>query len=161
MRFRKELTLLDNKLMKQLQSTIEKSSRRDSEDSPEVLPSSRSVAHQKLRSVNSRIEFKTPSAPLVLPAMKVSFQVVVQLFFMPADRLTKLREKTSIKMSVSRLSDRHAESLARPFAKMLASRAPSLLTSFSKRAARPGDLMRLKESMLTCSKKASSILLRS
>jgi len=91
------------------------------------------------------------SAPHVLPVMKVSSQVVVLPFFMPADHSTLSRVRTLIRMWASRLSDKPAEFLARLFVRMLALKAQSLLISSLKKAAKQEVLMQLKESMLTCS----------
>lgn len=53
-------------------SMTKRSCKRDLEDSPVELQSSKSEDLQKSKSVNSRIEFKMPFVPLVLLLMRES-----------------------------------------------------------------------------------------
>jgi hypothetical protein len=119
------------------------------EDSLVVLPSLRSAAPLKSKSASSRIEFKMLYAQPVLQAMRALFLEVAPLFSTQARSLMALRERTSTRMSVSRSSARLAEFHARPSARTLASRAPSLLTSSLKTAPPLVDSMLLKEFTLT------------
>jgi len=119
------------------------------EDSLVVLPSLRSAAPLKSKSASSRIEFKMLYAQPVLQAMRALFLEVAPLFSTQARSLMALRERTSTRMLASRSSARLAESHARQYAKTLASRAPSLLTSSLKTAPPLVDSMLLKEFTLT------------
>jgi hypothetical protein len=135
MKLMRELHLYQSKLALPLQSTTRKSSRSALADLLVVLLSLRSVAPQRLKSVSSRTESRMLFALLVLLPMRVLSQAVVQLSYMLAESSTLSRVRTSIRMLVSRLSDRPAESHARLFARMLVSRAPLLSTSFLTRVA--------------------------
>ena len=157
----RELTPSRNRSMLLLLNTTRKSSKRDSGDLPEVLQLLRSAVHQRLRSASLRIESKTHSALPALQVMRVLFPGVVLPSSSPAESSTILRVRTSIKMLVSRSSDRHAEFHARPSATTLASRDQLSLTSSLTRTVLPEVSMPPRVSMLTCSRLVSSIPPRS
>ena len=125
----RESRLFKNKLRRPPPSTIRRSSKRDSEDSLEESPSSRSEDPLTSRSENSRIESKTLSAPLELLVTRESSQVEDLLFSTLPRNWTKSRESTSTKTTESRSLRRLAPSQLELFARTLASKDQLLLIS--------------------------------
>lgn len=107
----------------------ERNSKKDLEDLPEESPSSRSEELLKLKSVNSKTELKMLYALPELLLMKVLFQEVELLFCMLKELLNMSKEPTLIKILELKLSEKLAKFHARPFAKTLALKDLSLLTS--------------------------------
>lgn len=119
-----------NKSRKLPLSTTRRSSKKDLEDLPEVLPSSRLEDPPTLRLVNSRIELKMHSVPPELPVTRVLSQVEDLLFSLLPSNWTKLREPTLTKTMELKSSRRHAPSQLELSAKTLALRDLSSLINY-------------------------------
>jgi hypothetical protein len=121
--------------------TIKKSFKRDLADSPVELPLSRLEEPLRLRFLNLRIESKMLSALPELP-LKRELSLEEELPFFTLHRNSMpLRVITLTKILVSRLSERHARFLARPFAPTLELRDPSLLINSLMLMSRITDMM--------------------
>merc|ERR1712166_1387704 len=111
---------------------IRRNSKKDLEDLPVESVLSRLEELQRLKLANLKIELRTHSALLELLEKKVLFQEEELLFFMLKELLKTLKVPTSIKILVSKLSEKLARSHAKLSAKTLDSKDPSLFTNFSK-----------------------------
>lgn len=108
---------------------IERNSKKDSEDLPVELLLLRLEELQKLKFQNTKIESRTHSVLLELLEKKVLFQEEELLFSTLKELLRTLKVLTSIKILVSKLSEKLAKSHVKPSAKTPDSKDPLSLTN--------------------------------
>jgi len=128
----KELKLLLQLSTPLLLNMIRRNSRKDLEDLPVESLLSRLEELQKLKLENLKTESRTHSVLLELLEKKVLSQEVVSHFSTLKELLRTLKVLTSIKILVSKLSEKLAKSHAKPSAKILDSKDPLSSTNFLK-----------------------------
>jgi hypothetical protein len=127
-----ELKLLLNLLNLPLPNMIKKNFKRDLVDLQVESLLSRLEEPPKLKLVSLKIELRTHSVLPELLEKKVLFQEVVLPFSTLKELLRTLKVQTSIKILVSKLSEKLAKSHAKLSAKTLDSKDPLLSINFLK-----------------------------